>query len=172
MSLDLMHLQAEFEPQPEKHPSWVSAENKSLEAWRVLQALEKERQAYIKNHRQPEDFKKTSLWQIRVSEVAKAIAVQPSYLDPNRGVKWSSNFREALDKCNKGLAKKKVSRVETYRKKKANGIAAKKRDEVDALARLLRKENEALNNKLSEVNLESLRVILSLPVKKALNLDV
>ena len=126
MSLDLMHLQAELEPQPEKHPSWVSAENKSLEAWRVLQALEKERQAYIKNHRQPEDFKKTSLWQIRVSEVAKAIAVQPSYLDPNRGVKWSSNFREALDKCNKGLAKKKGEPSRNLPEKKGQWSRCKK----------------------------------------------
>ncbi|MCG9692024.1 hypothetical protein L1D55_09720 [Vibrio sp. Isolate22] len=171
MSLDLMHLQAQFEQQPEELPNWVSAENKSLEAWQALQTLEKARQAYIKSHRKPEDFKKTSLWQIRISAVAKAIAVQPSYLDLNRGVKWSSNFREALDKCNKGLAKNKENRVETYRKNKTNGLAAKKRDEVDALVRLLRKENEALNNKLSEISLEGIRVILSLPVKKALNLD-
>ncbi|MCR9780336.1 hypothetical protein NB663_07285 [Vibrio parahaemolyticus] len=171
MSLDLMHLQAELERQSDEHPIWVSAANKSLEAWQALKTFEKERQAYIKSHRKPVDFKKNSLWQIRVSEVANTIGVRPSYLDPKRGVKWSSDFREALDKCNRELAKRKVSRVETYRKNKANGLAAKKRDEIDALVRLLRKENEALNNKLSEVNLEGMRVILSLPVKKALNLD-
>lgn len=107
MSLDLMYLQAELERQPDEHPSWVSADNKSLEAWQALKAFEKERQAYIKSHRKPEDFKKTSHWQIRVSQIANAIAVRPSYLDPKRGVKWSSDFREALDKCNKELAKKK-----------------------------------------------------------------
>ncbi|MEZ9788172.1 hypothetical protein AB4301_06475 [Vibrio breoganii] len=172
MSLDLMHLQAELERQPDEHPSWVSADNKSLEAWQALKRFEKERQAYIKSHRKPEDFKKTSLWQVRVSEVANAIGMQPSYLDPKRGVKWSSDFREALNKCNKELTQKKVNRVETYRKNKANGLAAKKRDEVDSLVRSLRKENKSLNNKLSEVNLEGMRVILSLPVKKALNLDI
>ncbi|MGY5831297.1 hypothetical protein ACXHQJ_14670 [Vibrio vulnificus] len=172
MSLDLMHLLAELERKPDEPPGWVSADNRSLEAWQALKTFEKERQAYIKSHRKPEDFKKNSLWQVRVSEVANAIGVRPSYLDPKRGVKWSPDFREALDKCNKELAKKQVSRVETYRKNKANGLAAKKRDEVDAFVRLLREENEALNNKLSEVNLESMRIILSLPVKKALNLDI
>ncbi|WP_394243551.1 hypothetical protein [Vibrio astriarenae] len=172
MSLDLMHLYAELERQPDERPSWVSADNKSLEAWQALKRFEKERQAYIKRHRKPEGFKKSSLWQIRVSEVANAIGVKPSYLDPKRGVKWSSDFRETLNKCNKELAQKKVSRVETYRKNKANGLAAKKRDEVDSLVRSLRKENEALNNKLSEVNLEGMRAILSLPVRKALELDI
>ncbi len=172
MSLDLMHLQAEHEreQQPEHLPAWVSEKNKSLEAWRALQMLEKERQTYIKSHRKPQDFNKTSLWQIRASAVARAIGQSPSYLDPKRGVSWASAFCKELDTCNKELAKKKEQRLDTYRKNKAKGRAAKPRSEIDEQIRALEKENEKLKNKLNQLELEGVRSNLTLPIRKVLGI--
>ncbi len=173
MSLDLLKQQAQHDSrqQPEELPAWVSLNNKSIEAWRCLQILKTERQAYIKTHRRPSDFSKSSLWQIRASNVASVINAKPATLDPVKGSKWASGFRDALDDTNKKLLKEKEKRVKTYLSNKAKGNASKTHDELLKKCQQLEKELQSERRKNAEQAWTNRIAELSLPVKQVLGLN-
>lgn len=173
MSFDLLQQQAqhESEQQPEEFPDWVSPNNKSIEAWRTLQAFEAQRQEYIKTHRKPSDFSKSSLWQIRASDVANAIGVQPATLDRAKGSKWASGFRGALDDSNLKLSKEKEKRINTYLNNKAKGNTGKTHDELLRKCQQLEKELESERRRNAEQVWANCVSELSLPVKQVLGLN-
>ncbi|QIA62278.1 hypothetical protein GT360_01465 [Vibrio astriarenae] len=173
MSLELLQQQAEYESKqkPEKLPNWVSSSNKSIDAWYCLKSLESLCQEYINTHRKPSDFSKTSLWQIRVSHVAKAINVKPATLDMAKGSKWASGFRSALDASNKRLLEDKEKRVGSYLRAKGKGNASKTHDELVKKCQKIQKELEDEKQRNAEELWSNRLSELSLPVRQLLGLN-
>ncbi|HGF5100046.1 hypothetical protein [Vibrio campbellii] len=172
MSLDLLTQQSQYESTQasEELPHWVSSDNKSIKAWRALQSLGAQRQEYIKTHRKLSDFAKSSLWQIRVSDVANIIDVKPATLDPTKGSKWAAGFRDMLNEVNNKLLREKEKRLTNYLNNKAKGNARKTHDELLKKCQRLEKELETERrrnfaqiwaNRVSELPL-SVRQILGL----------
>ncbi|UTZ35916.1 hypothetical protein HB763_03880 [Vibrio campbellii] len=170
LSLLLQQAQHECEQQPEELPNWVSPKNKSIEAWRTLLALEAQRKNHILKHRKPSDFTKSSLWQIRVSDVANSIEVKPATLDPTKGSKWAAGFRDALNNSNKKLLKAKEQQVNTYLNNKAKGNSGKTHDELLKKCQQLEKELENERRRNTESIWLNRISELSLPVKQILGL--
>ena len=173
MSLDLIKLQEEHEKlqNPDKLPEWVNTKNASFSAWRYLDEQKDERLNYINSHKKISDFKKKSLWQISVSEVARAISVSSVTLDPQKGSRWAVGFRDELATINDELAQAKNKRLNTYKKNKAKGVARSSNNELLLKCQKLEKELQEEKQKNADQQWFKRVSKLSLPVKQILGLN-
>ena len=151
------------------HPTWVNKNNASLEAWRCVEKLKKERTRYIKSHQKVTDFLSKSSYQIKPSEVAKAINLNRTTLMHTST--YSEKFTDYLKSVNLELAALKSSQIENAISTRSRGSIRDNKDRLVTInAQLKQRVSELEQRKIEEVVKYAFDQ-LPLPVKKKLGID-
>lgn len=153
----------------DSRPSWVTDRNSSLKAWLVCEALRREKTKYIKSHHNAVDFIAKSVFQIKPSEVARAINLNRTTLMHTST--YSENFAAYIAKVNTELDELKVNQIKDGKFRRSRGSI---RDNKDRLV-IANKELKILVAQLEQTNVEKLVQHafdqLPLPIKKKLGID-
>jgi hypothetical protein len=156
--------------QPEdSHPTWATKNNASLEAWKCVEKLKKERTRYIKSHQKVTDFLSKSSYQIKPSEVAKAINLNRTTLMHTST--YSEKFTDYLKSVNLELAALKKSQTENATLNRSRGSIRDNKDRLVTINSQLKQQVQELEQKKIEEVVKYAFDQLPLPVKKKLGID-
>lgn len=150
-------------------PSWASAKNASLNAWLYVEQAKKTKALYIRRHHKITDFSKQQTYQIKGSEVAKALEMNRSTL-MNTST-YSKDFSDYLDNVNQELEKAKNAKIQSVRKSPSRGTIRNSKDELLMVNKKLQKEVDELENQKTEELVRCAFDQIPLPVKKKLGID-
>lgn len=157
------------EHQEPERPDWVSDKNASLKAWQYVEQLRKEKSLYIKRHHKVTDYLTQKSYQIKGSDVAKALNINRATLMNTSS--YSPHFRAYLESINKKLAEAKEAKVNKSTQSPSRGsIRSSKEDLVRVNAELKKRVTELEKQKTEELVRYAFDQ-LPLPVKKKLGID-
>lgn len=93
----------------EELPSWVSNNNNSLPAYRAIEKMNKEKEAFIKRNGLQSLYVRKANYHISKSVIARMVgcAAQPLF----HSAKYSKHLEKHLNKINKELVEKKEKRL-------------------------------------------------------------
>lgn len=150
-------------------PKWVSKDNASLKAWQYVEELKKEKALYIKRHKNITDYLTKKPYQIKGSDIAKALKINRSSLMNTS--KYSGLFVKYLDNVNAELVAAKENQLKKSKQSPSRGSIRNSKEELVFANTELKKriiELEAL--KIEELVRHSFNQ-LPLPIKRKLGID-
>lgn len=124
----------------EELPLWVSADNLSLKAYRLIQELRLEKLLYIANNSKKSDFKRVGRFTINQSEVAKFLGCSPQGLFSSTTSNYSADLTDYFNGVNKELEEKKELRIEL----KKRGLQNRSKDQL--ISEVKQQKNESRIN--------------------------
>jgi hypothetical protein len=154
---------------PSNIPGWVSKTNASFRAWEYVEALKKEKMLYIKRHNKVTDFTTKKKYQIKGSEVAKAIQVNRSSL-MNTST-YSPDFREFLDSVNTELFSAKEAKMKKSQGSPSRGSIRNSKEELVTTNKKLKRRIREIEQLKTEELVRHAFDQLPLPVKRKLGID-
>ncbi|WP_339673923.1 hypothetical protein [uncultured Zhongshania sp.] len=128
-------------------PRWVTKENGSYPAWRLIHDMRLEKIEYIKAHNRPTDYTRNGTYKIRGSDIAKALNMNRSSLFNSSS--FSNSLKQYLDEINTELEEFKNKVLARAEKSKSRGTIRSSKDELVT-------KNAELKSRVSE--LEELKV--------------
>ena len=161
--LDSDELESEVQ---EVLPSWVSAENLSLKAYRKIQELRLEKLLYIANNTKKSDFKRMRRFKINQSEVAKFIGCAPQGLFSSTTSKYSGDLTKYLYMVNAELEEKKELKIE----RKKRGLQNRSKEQLISEVKQQKSEAKLHFEKAAEDAFSLLKSEMPLDLKRKLGL--
>lgn len=152
-----------------ERPDWVSAKNASLKAWEYVEQIKKDKFLYVKRHNKITDYLTQKTYQIKGSDVAKALKMSRASLMNTSS--YSPNFKKYLDNVNSDLASAKDAQLKKAQKVPSRGSIRSSKDELVRVNAELKKRVAELEMQKSEEIVCYAFDQLSLPVKKKLGID-
>ncbi|HCS65123.1 MAG TPA: hypothetical protein DIW64_14225 [Cellvibrio sp.] len=150
-------------------PSWTSDRNASLAAWKFVEESRKEKINHIKLHHKVTDFPSKSSYQIKPSEVARALKINRTTLMHTST--YSEHFSTYLAHVNAELESLKDAQIESKKLSRSRGTIRNNKDQLVAI-------NAGLKQRINELEQLKIRELvtyafdqLPLPVKKKLGID-
>ncbi len=153
----------------EEHPDWASERNASLKAWQYVEGQKKEKARYIKRHHKITDYQIQKPYQIKGSEVAKALNMNRSSLMNTSA--YSEDFKTYLDDVNTELEASKNAKLKKSRKSPSRGSIRNSKSELVQSNDELKKRVTELESQKTEELVRYAFDQLPLPVKKKLGID-
>lgn len=150
-------------------PLWVTKTNSSFLAWEYVGKIKKEKLLYIKRHHKVTDFTTKKTYQIKGSEVAKAIRVNRSSL-MNTST-YSPDFRAFLESVNSELLAAKEAKLKQFQNSSSRGSIRNSKEELVATNSQLKKRVKELEKLKTEELVRQAFDQLPLPVKRKLGID-
>lgn len=157
------------EKSDEVRPGWASEANSSLAAWRYVEAQRKEKAGYIKSHHKNKDYLTKSHYQIKPSEVARALEINRSTLMHRSS--YSNDFSAYLKAVNAELEVAKQERLERGQKSPSRGSIRNSKDELVEANKELKKRIAELEAQKTEELVRQAFDLLPLPVRIKLGID-
>lgn len=152
-----------------KLPDWVSKSNSSFKAWQYVEELKKEKSLYIKRHHKVTDFLTKKAYQIKGSDIAKALNLSRASLMNTSS--YSENFRKYLEKVNTDLEVAKDVKLKQARQSASRGSIRNRKDELTAINSDLKKQLSVLENQKTEELVRFAFDQLPLNIKRKLGLS-
>lgn len=151
-----------------KHPDWVSANNASLKAWQCVEDLKANLLKYISSHSKITHYLNKSDYQIKPSQVAKAIGINRSTLMHSSS--YSIGFATYLEEVNAELEKLKTEKLDKARRSPSRGPTAESKEDLVRLNTELKRRIAELENLKTEQLVRQVLDQVPLPIKRKLGL--
>ena len=150
-------------------PDWVSEKNASFKAWRYVEELKKEKKQYIGCHCNVTDYLVKKTYQIKGTEVAKAVSISRASLMNTS--KYSNGFRKYLEGVNAELDAAKNSMLKKSRQSPSRGSIRNSKDDLLRVNIELKKRVTELEEQKTDELVRFAINQLPLPIKRALGID-
>lgn len=150
-------------------PNWTSKKNSSFDAWEYVEKARKEKERYIRSHKKITDYLTKQKFQIKGSDVAKALNISRVSLMNTSG--YSESFRKYLDDVNAELELLKNETLKAAKKSPSRGSIQNSKEELLAVNTELRKKITELESKNTEKLVKYAFDQLPFPVKKKLGIN-
>jgi len=150
-------------------PKWVSNENVTLKAWQYVEELKKEKALYIKRHHKITDYSTKKDYQIKGSDIAKALGINRQSLMNTS--KHSANFRKYLDSVNENLTVAKEAQLKKSKGSPSRGSIRDSKPDLFSINTELRKRVDELEVQKTEELVRRAFDLLPLPIKRKLGID-
>jgi hypothetical protein len=149
-------------------PDWVSKSNSSFKAWQYVEELKKEKSLYIKRHHKVTDFLTKKTYQIKGSDIAKALSISRASLMNTSS--YSESFRQYLEMVNAELEDAKIAKLKNTSQSASRGSIRSRKDELMAINSELKKQLSALERQKTEELVSHAYDQLPLNIKRKLGL--
>lgn len=150
-------------------PPWVSDKNASLKAWRYVEQLRNDKALYITKHGKVTDYLTKKTYQIKGSEVAKALSISRASL--NNTSSYSPHFRKYLDGVNADLVAAKEAKLKKAQREPSRGSIRSSKDHLVRANTELKKKVAELESQKTEELVRYAFDQLPLPVRQKLGID-
>lgn len=152
-----------------ERPDWVSDKNASFKAWEYVEQLKKEKSLYVKRHNKVTDYLTQKPYQIKGSDVARALKMSRASLMNTSS--YSPHFKKYLDNVNSDLAAAKDAKLKKVQKAPSRGSIRSSKDELVRVNAELKKRVSELETQKSKELVRYAFDQLPLPIKKKLGID-
>jgi hypothetical protein len=150
-------------------PEWVSKDNASLKAWQYVEQLKNEKELYIKHHKNITDYLTKKPYQIKGSDIAKALKINRSSLMNTS--KYSCHFVKYLNNVNAELVAAKEAQLKKAKNSPSRGSIRNSKEELVLANTELRKRVTELETLKTEELVSRSFDHLPLPIRKKLGID-
>lgn len=156
--------QAEKAKAESEAPDWVSEKNASFEAWKLVLAMKKEKEEYIRKHDKVNDYRKQANYQIKGAEVAKKLGLNRATL-MNTST-YSKALSEFIDQINEQLESAKEAKLTKQREDPSRGAIKTSKVTLAEEVKALKKRIKELENQNIEALVKASFDQLTLPVRR------